>query len=147
MGALLVGWLARRWPIVPLAVATMVGTSLAIMGFAYPPHDLTWLKVGAGVEGFMALGCSAGIYGVMAQAFPAAARSTGTGFAYAFGRIGSALAAVLPGILFTKGWHLAGVSGLMVGVSVVGIAAVLLWNTVVGLQSRPPPPPAAVPAI
>ena len=88
----------------------------------------------------MALGCSAGLYGVMAQAFPATVRSTGTGFGYAFGRIGSIIAAVLPGYLFTYGWSLAGVAGLMVAISISGIAALLLWNAAVGMPVRVIPP-------
>ncbi len=141
VGALLVGWLARRWPIVPLAVATMIGTSLSILLFSFLPHDLALLKAGAGLEGFMALGCSAGIYGAMAQAFPAASRSTGTGFAYAFGRFGSIVAAVLPGVLFTRGWSLSQVAGLMIGVSVVGAATFLIWNAAIGLPARAAPQP------
>ena len=145
VGALLVGWLARRLPIVPLSLLTMVGTSLAIMLFAYLPHDIGRLRAEAAFEGLMALGCSAGIYGVMAQAFPAASRSTGTGFAYAFGRIGSILAAVVPGALFTHGWSLASGSWLMVGVSVLGFVTLLAWNTAVGLPSRAAAPATAAP--
>ena len=83
----------------------------------------------------MALGCSAAIYGVMARAFPAAARSTGTGFAYAFGRLGSIVAAVIPGLLFTQGLGLAAVAALMGGGSLVAIAALLLWNARGGPRS------------
>ena len=112
------------------------------MAFAYLPHDIGRLRAEAAFEGLMALGCSAGIYGVMAQAFPAAARSTGTGFGYAFGRIGSILAAVAPGVLFTRGWSLPAVSWLMVGVAVLGVVTLLAWNATVGLPSRPAPPTA-----
>ena len=50
VGALLVGWLARRLPIVPLSLLTMVGTSLAIMLFAYLPHDIGRLRAEAAAD-------------------------------------------------------------------------------------------------
>ena len=49
-GALLVGWLARRWSIVPLAVTMMAGTSVAILGFPYLPHSMLWLRGGFGMD-------------------------------------------------------------------------------------------------
>ena len=128
VGAFAIGWLARRTPIVPLAAAMMAGTALSILLFAFLPREGGLLRLGAALEGFMALGCSAGIYGVMAQAFPAAARSTGTGFSYAFGRLGSIVAAVVPGVLFTRGWSLAGVSAAMGVVSLAAIAVLLVWD-------------------
>ncbi len=135
LGALVVGWLARQWPIIPLAVLTMVGTGAAIILFAFLPPTMMLLRFGAGMEGFMALGCSAAIYGVMARAFPAKTRSTGTGFAYAFGRLGSIVAAVVPGLLFTAGLGFAPVAALMSAGSLVAVAAILLWNARSG--SRP----------
>ncbi len=128
-GALAVGWMARRLPITPLAVITMAGTGLAIMLFAVLPPVMPLLKIGAAFEGFMALGCSAAIYGLMAQAFPAAARSSGTGFAYALGRLGSIVAAVVPGLLFTHGLGLLAVAAVMSVGCLAAIAALLTWNT------------------
>ena len=135
LGALSVGWLARRWPVLPMTIFTMAGTAGAILLFALLPPDMGLLKAGAALEGFMALGCSAAIYGVMARAFPAAARSTGTGFAYAFGRLGSIVAAVVPGLLFTRGWTLAAVAGLMGLGSLASVVALLLWNARGGPRS------------
>jgi MFS family permease len=56
IGALTVGWLARQWPVVSLAVLTMAGTAGAIILFVLLPPDMALLRVGAAVEGFMALG-------------------------------------------------------------------------------------------
>lgn len=128
VGAMTVGVLARHLPIVPLVTAAMIGTAVTIIVFSLMPADLTLLKVAAAAEGFMALGCSAGIYALMARSFPAAARSTGIGFAYAFGRLGSIIAAAVPGVLFTSGWSSPGVATLMAFGTAVAVVTVLLWT-------------------
>ncbi|GLS99391.1 MFS transporter [Sphingobium jiangsuense] len=145
VGAVGVGLLGRRLPIVPLALTMMAGTAFAIILFTLLPANLALLKVGAGFEGLMALGCSAAIYGVMARAFPTANRSTGIGIAYAFGRLGSVAAAVVPGVLFTGGWSAVAVALVMSIGSVVAISALLWWRADSGHRlkaAEPVPSPA-----
>lgn len=134
-GALLVGLIGRRLSIVPVALVTIGGTAMGIILFATLPASLGWLKAGAGFEGLMALGSSAAIYGVMAHAFPTANRSTGIGIAYAFGRLGSIAAALVPGMLFTGGWTPVGVAMVMSIGSLIAIFTLLWWR--VGHHPQP----------
>ncbi|MGE4431158.1 MAG: MFS transporter [Sphingobium sp.] len=135
VGAVMVGLLGRRLPIVPLALVMIAGTAFAIILFAALPANLTLLKMGAGFEGLMALGCSAAIYGVMARAFPTTSRSTGIGIAYAFGRLGSIGAALIPGVLFTGGWTSLSVALVMSIGSLVAIIALLWWRADTGRRT------------
>jgi MFS family permease len=125
LGALTVGMLGRKVPIVLLTALALVATGASVWAFALAPPGLLSLKVGAGVEGFLSLGSVAGIYAILARAFPAALRATGSGFAVTIGRLGSVVASVVPGLLFTHGWHIADVSAVMAGI--IAVAACVLW--------------------
>jgi MFS transporter, AAHS family, 4-hydroxybenzoate transporter len=128
VGALLVGWAARKGGVVRTASIAMGATGLSIIVFALLPPSLPLLKAGAAVEGFMALGCSAGLFGVLALAFPASARAGGSGLSFGFGRTGSIVATVIPGFLYTAGVNGVAVAGLMAFGSVAAISVLLFWS-------------------
>ena len=128
IGALMVGILARRVSIVVLAIVMMTGTIGAMILFSVLPADMAVLKMGGALEGFMALGSSATVYGVMARAFPAAGRATGVGLGYTFGRLGGLTGAAVPGLLFTAGWSLLPVAAAMSLGSLAAIVSLILWN-------------------
>ena len=130
VGAVMVGILARQVSIVVLAVVMMAGTVAAMILFSVLPADMAVLKAGGGLEGFMALGSSATVYGVMARAFPAAGRATGVGLGYTFGRLGGLTGAAVPGLLFTAGWSLLPVAIAMSLGSLAAIIALLLWSRI-----------------
>ena len=130
VGAVLVGILARQVSVVVLAMVMMTGTIAAMILFSVLPADMAILKAGGGLEGFMALGSSATVYGVMARAFPAAGRATGVGLGYTFGRLGGLTGAAVPGLLFTAGWSLLPVAVAMSLGSLAAIIALILWNRI-----------------
>ncbi len=130
VGAVLVGILARQVSVVVLAVVMMSGTIGAMILFSLLPADMAVLKAGGGLEGFMALGSSATVYGVMARAFPAAGRATGVGLGYTFGRLGGLTGAAVPGLLFTAGWSLLPVAVAMSLGSLAAIVALIVWSRI-----------------
>jgi hypothetical protein len=77
------------------------------------------------VAGFYTNAGIVGLYGILAQAFPAELRATGTGFAVGTGRAGSVLAPIIGGLLFQAGYGLQMVA-LTMGIGSL-IAAGALW--------------------
>ena len=127
-GALLLGWAARRWSPVLLTLAGMIGAALAVILVAWVPRDLAALHAAAALQGFMALGTAAGIYGVLGTAFPVQARSTGIGVSFGFGRIGTVTATVIPGVLFTAGWAILPVAIIMSLGALTSAATLFVWD-------------------
>ena len=132
LGALLLGWASRRFSSVWLTMVGMLATAATVILVAWVPHDLNSLRAAAALQGFMALGTSAGIYGVLAAAFPAQARSTGIGVSFGFGRGGTVAATIIPGILFTAGWANLAVAMIMALGALVAAATLFTWE-----QGRP----------
>ena len=128
VGALMLGWAARRYSPVLLTLVGMVGAALAVVLVAWVPADLPTLHAAAALQGFMALGTAAGIYGVLGAAFPAPVRSTGIGVSFGFGRIGTVAATVVPGILFTAGWGKLTVAVAMAMGALIAAVTLAVWH-------------------
>lgn len=128
VGALTLGWAARRYPPIALTVAAMVGTAATVVMLTLMPADLTALRISAALHGFMALATSAGIYGILAAAFPANMRSTGVGVSFGLGRIGTIGATIIPGILFTAGWPTLAVASVMSLGALAAATILFTWN-------------------
>jgi benzoate transport len=123
-GGATLGLLSLRWPIkyLTMAVLMMSTVMLAVFGSATP--DLGRLAVICAITGFFTNAGIVGLYGVLAQAFPASLRATGTGFAVGTGRAGSVLAPIVSGFLFSAGYGLQFVAIAMGIGSVVAAVAV-----------------------
>ncbi|AJP74420.1 MFS transporter [Sphingomonas hengshuiensis] len=124
-GAVAIGLAAQRYALRPLVIAAMLAGVAAISLFGLGFHDLLKLSVSAALAAFFINAGVVGMYPILAQAYPAALRASGTGFVIGIGRGGSAIGPVVAGALFASGSTLLTVSLAM---SIGGmIAATMLF--------------------
>src|SRR3546814_11142533 len=81
----------------------MLAGFVAIAAFGLAGADLARLSVTAAVAAFFINAGVVGMYPLLAQAYPAALRASGTGFVIGIGRGGPALGPVVAGALFAGG--------------------------------------------
>lgn len=125
-GGIALGCFARRAGLNRLTVAALVGLGLATAAFGSTPASLPLLIGAAGVCGFFLYGGIAGLYATFAVSFTAESRASGTGFVIGIGRIGSAVAPLLAGWLFSSGLGHGMVSALFGVCAVLGGVVLLL---------------------
>jgi MFS family permease len=106
-GGTVVGILAQRFGVKGITLGAM----LPLFGRTAP--NLVQLSLVCAVAGFCTNGAITGMYALFAKAFPTHVRAFGTGFAVGVGRGGSMLAPIIAGYLFTAGYTLPVVAGLM----------------------------------
>ncbi len=124
-GAVAIGLAAQRFALRPLVIGAMLAGVGAIAVFGLGFHDLVKLSAAAAVAAFFINAGVVGMYPILAQAYPAGLRASGTGFVIGIGRGGSAVGPVVAGALFASGSTLLTVSLAM---SVGGvIAATMLF--------------------
>ncbi|HWL19922.1 MAG TPA: MFS transporter [Bradyrhizobium sp.] len=87
-----------------LAAILMVGLFLTAALFGVLPPIVTALMIAALAIGFFLHSSVCALYTVVPGAFPAAIRTTGTGFAMGMGRVGAAMGPYLAGFLMAEGW-------------------------------------------
>lgn len=127
-GALLLSLLTRRASLRWLIMAAFAGSVVMVSWFGQGAHDLAALSVVAAVTGFFTNAGVVGLYALLAQAFPAKLRGSGTGLVIGVGRAGSALGPITAGALFASGAGLPMVAVLMAAGSGIAAAALLtLW--------------------
>lgn len=124
-GAVLIGLASQRFRLRPLVAGAMVAGFLAVGLFGVAGADLTRLSVTVAVAAFFINAGVVGMYPLLAQAYPAALRASGTGFVIGIGRGGSALGPVVAGALFASGGSLLLVS-LLMGLGGLLAAAMIL---------------------
>lgn len=124
LGALVIGLATQRLPLRPLIGGAMLIGVAAIGVFGLGFRDLTLLSLSVAVAAFFINAGVVGIYPLLAKAYPAELRASGTGFVIGVGRGGSAVGPLLAGALFAGGHGLLAVS-LVMGLGGV-IAAVAI---------------------
>ncbi|MGE4431161.1 MAG: MFS transporter [Sphingobium sp.] len=134
VGALLIGWMARYYPVARVVLASIAGTVAGVMMMVFVPGQLMVMKIAAALVGMTALGAASGIYALFAQTFPAPIRASGIGFSFSVGRLGSILATTIAGVLFASGLGFAPVTFLMTGGSIA--ALIILCAIVMPAQRR-----------
>jgi MFS transporter, AAHS family, 4-hydroxybenzoate transporter len=88
LGGLAIARPIDKWHFKPVVVYFVIGFFVvAAVGFL--EHDLTWLLVFVGLSGFATLGLQFGINAMSGLIYPTAFRSSGSGWAFGAGRIGS----------------------------------------------------------
>jgi predicted MFS family arabinose efflux permease len=112
-GAVAIGLAAQRFALRPLVIAAMLAGVGAIAVFGLGFHDLVKLSASAAVAAFFINAGVVGMYPILAEAYPAALRASGTGFVIGIGRGGSAMGPVVAGALFAGGYSLMTVSLVM----------------------------------
>jgi predicted MFS family arabinose efflux permease len=135
-GGATLGLLSLRWPVKYLTMAVLVMSTVMLAVFGAAGADFTRLKAICAVTGFFTNAGIVGLYGVLAQGFPARLRATGTGFAVGFGRAGSVLAPIVAGFLFNAGYSLEFVS-LAMGVGSVAAAVAVGFLKISGREVLP----------
>jgi benzoate transport len=133
MGALLVGLAAQRFQPRRLLVAAMIVAFFIIGLFGVGFQSLALMSLILCLAGLFINAGVVGLYPIMAHAYPARLRATGTGFIIGMGRGGSALGPIVVGLLFTSGASLMAVSLTMgAGALVAATMLVLLPRSGVG---------------
>lgn len=117
-GGLALGVAAHRLGLVRLLVLAMIGTagSMAMFGIVagLPAIQATAFLVGVGVNGGII-----GLYALLARAYPAELRVTGTGLAIGVARGGAVIGPLIGGVLISRG------VGIPVVIAIVGSAALV----------------------
>lgn len=124
-GAVIIGLASQRFNLRPLVAGAMLAGFVAIALFGVAGADLTRLSITVAVAAFFINAGVVGMYPLLAQAYPAALRASGTGFVIGIGRGGSALGPVVAGALFASGGSLLLVS-LVMGLGGLLAAAMIL---------------------
>lgn len=125
IGGLTLGLLSPRFGLRPLAMLTLAGAGMAVAIFGAVPADFTLLGVAAFCLGFLANGAVVGLYALIANAYPAYLRATGTGAVIGFGRVGAAMGPFLAGQLLAAGAG-RGITSILLSLGALGAAMVLL---------------------
>lgn len=124
-GAVLIGLATQRFKLKPLIVGAMLAGFAGIGVFGLGFQSLLHLSLAAAAAAFFINAGVVGMYPILARAYPAALRASGTGFVIGVGRGGSAVGPVIAGALFTAGASLMTVS-LAMGVGGLIAAAMLM---------------------
>lgn len=125
-GAVIIGLASQRFALRPLVAGAMLAGFAAIALFGVAGADLTRLSITVAVAAFFINAGVVGMYPLLAQAYPAALRASGTGFVIGVGRGGSALGPVVAGALFASGGSLLLVSLVMGTGGLLAAAMILL---------------------
>jgi AAHS family 4-hydroxybenzoate transporter-like MFS transporter len=101
VGGLLLCWLLDKRGIVPVAIAFALSAPLIVL-IAFSTHVSDLLLLGlVFVTGICLVGGQTGLNGISGTFYPTYIRSTGTGWAFGVGRVGSILGPVVGGILIS----------------------------------------------
>jgi len=124
-GGAVLGLLSLRFGLKGLTMLVLAMSTVMLAVFGRTQADLAHLSIICAIAGFCTNAGIVGLYGILAQVFPAHLRATGTGFAVGTGRAGSVLAPIIAGFLFKGGYGLEFVAVAM-GIGSFA-AAILLW--------------------
>ena len=126
-GSIVLSLLTQKVGVRPLVIGAMICGAVVVAIFGQGFTTLASLSLIACIGGFFTNGATAGLYAVIAQAFPASLRAGGTGLVIGIGRAGAALGPIAAGLLFAGGASLSLVALLMgCGTLLGGIALSLV---------------------
>jgi benzoate transport len=113
IGGLILGSAAKYIGLRRLSMAAMLISVLLVGALGAIPHTLGALSLLCGIAGLCITIGIVGVYSIFARGFPTNARASGTGFGMGVGRIGSALAPIIAGLMFHAGLKVPTVSLVM----------------------------------
>lgn len=128
IGAIVLGLFTSKLDIRKLLVPVLIAGFVMISIFGIGYSSLTQLAIISAATGFFTNSGVVGLYGLMARAFPADVRASGTGVVIGIGRGGAALSPIIAGILFENGVGLQGVAIVMGTGALVAALAVFLMK-------------------
>jgi benzoate transport len=105
-GGAVLGLLSLRYSLKALTMGVLVMSTVMLAVFGHGQPDLAHVTLVCAIAGFFTNAGIVGLYGILAQVFPANLRAGGTGFAVGTGRAGSVLAPIIVGFLFRDGYSL-----------------------------------------
>jgi benzoate transport len=126
IGSLLLGLFASRFSLRPLLIGILLAAFCMVTVFGLGPSSLLNLSLISAATGFFTNAGVVGLYALMAQAFPAEVRGSGTGLVIGVGRGGAALGPIVAGYLFVSGFDLLAVS-IVMGLGAVVAAGALYY--------------------
>jgi MFS family permease len=103
LGGALFGWLARSLGLRRITFVALLGLGATSYAFGLLPPALALVHLCAVAIGLFLFSGMVGLYATISRSFPSYCRATGSGFVIGIGRIGSAIAPALAGLLFTLG--------------------------------------------
>jgi len=118
-------WISERIDRKNTIALYLSGSAIAALWLSQMTSPAQILLAGA-VLSFFLNGTYAGVYAYTPEVFPTFIRSTGSGLASAFGRVGSIIAPLIIGITAAS-WGFAGVFGMTTVILVVGVIATLVF--------------------
>ncbi len=130
-GGTTLGVLSSRLGLKAMTVTLMLASSAMLAVFGSGWSDLRELCLICALTGFCTNGAVVGMFALLARAYPAATRATGTGFAVGIGRGGAILAPIAAGFLFRAG------HGLQFVALIMGLGSLLAAVTLGILQVKP----------
>lgn len=135
-GGLALGAASHRFGLVRLLIFAMIGTaaSMAMFGMV---SDLRAMQAMAFLTGVCVNGGIIGLYALLARAYPAELRVTGTGLAIGVARGGAVIGPLLGGVLIARGVGIPSVIAI-VGSAAFGAAAVVFVLSRVEALALPP---------
>jgi len=125
-GGVVLGLLCERFSLRPVAIVFFITSTVMVTVFGHGQATLLQLSTICALTGFFTNGGVVAAYALLARAFPADLRASGTGCAIGIGRGGAVLAPIIAGYLFRIGYGLQFVAFLMSVGSLAAAACVLL---------------------
>ncbi|PCI53347.1 MAG: MFS transporter [Alphaproteobacteria bacterium] len=130
-GSIVLGLLSQKIDVRRLVILALILASGMIIYFGQGQDGLTKLSIVAAVAGFFTNSAVVGLYAIIASSFPTELRATGTGFVIGVGRGGAALGPIVAGLLFSAGFGLNVVAGVMAIGSIIAAIAIFVLIKVV----------------
>ncbi|WP_058301339.1 MFS transporter [Gorillibacterium timonense] len=126
-------WLVERWGRRPTLALFLAFTAVCAAFFGASTSTAALLTWGA-LLSFFNLGAWGALYAYTPENYPDEVRASGAGFASGFGRIGSAIAPYLVGILVSRHYSYEVIFGIFAVVLILGVAALVGF----GRETREP---------
>ncbi|MCL6460218.1 MAG: MFS transporter, partial [Gorillibacterium sp.] len=126
-GYFMAAWLVERWgrrPTLALFLA-MTAVWAALFGAS---ESTTMLLISGAFLSFFNLGAWGALYAYTPENYPDNVRASGSGFASGFGRIGSAIAPFLVGVLVADGYSYTMIFGIFTVVLAIGVIVLLAFG-------------------
>ncbi|WP_438434507.1 MFS transporter [Gorillibacterium sp. sgz500922] len=120
-------WLVERWGRRPTLAAFLAMTAVCAAFFGAGSSETELLVWGA-LLSFFNLGAWGALYAYTPENYPDEIRASGAGFASGFGRIGSAIAPYLVGVLVQKEYSYSAIFGLFAGVIAIGVIVLVAFG-------------------
>lgn len=128
LGAIILGLLTSRVDLRKLLMPVLVCGFIMVSIFGLGYESLTTLALVSAATGFFTNSSVVALYALMAKAFPADVRGSGTGVVIGIGRGGSALSPIIAGVMFTNGVSLQNVAILMGSGALIAAVAVFFMK-------------------